>query len=144
MGLEALVWWRDGKIQKVKDYCLQDVRLTRDLYEFGKREGFVFSDTRDRGRVKIPVSWGAALVSPRKILEDGLLERRALEIEYAADPKSPPERRKVEVHKIQGDTFLAFCHLRKAPRTFQIDKVVRASLTNETYQLNQDVQRSLI
>ncbi len=144
IGLEALSWWRAGEKQKVKEYCLQDVRLTRDLYEFGKREGFIFGDTRDRGRVKIPVTWGSTLFSPKKILGDGLEKRRAVEIEYAADPKFPPERRLVEVHKIAGDTFLAFCHLRQAPRTFQIDRVMRATLTNETYQLHQDVQRSLI
>src|SRR3989344_1477248 len=32
-GLEALEWFKEGRIEEVKKYCLDDVRLTRDLYE---------------------------------------------------------------------------------------------------------------
>ena len=38
-GLEAVQWWRAGEKEKVKKYCLDDVRLTRDLYEHGKKHG---------------------------------------------------------------------------------------------------------
>lgn len=33
-GLQAVEFWKKGEIQKLKDYCLQDVRITRDVYEF--------------------------------------------------------------------------------------------------------------
>jgi DEAD/DEAH box helicase domain-containing protein len=33
-GLQAIDFWRKGEIQKLCDYCLQDVRVTRDLYEY--------------------------------------------------------------------------------------------------------------
>ena len=36
-GLEALEWYKQGKIDDIKKYCLDDVRITRDLYEFGKK-----------------------------------------------------------------------------------------------------------
>jgi len=56
-GLEAILWWRAGEKDKVKEYCLKDVQLTKDLYEFGKEKGYVVADTRDRGRVRVPVEW---------------------------------------------------------------------------------------
>jgi DEAD/DEAH box helicase domain-containing protein len=37
-GFMAIEWWKRGEIQKIKDYCLADVRITKELYEFGKRE----------------------------------------------------------------------------------------------------------
>jgi len=37
---------------------LQDVKLTRDLFEFGRKNGYVLADTRDRGRVRVKVGWG--------------------------------------------------------------------------------------
>lgn len=37
-GLKAIKLFKEGRIQEIKDYCLQDVRLTRDLYEYAKRE----------------------------------------------------------------------------------------------------------
>ena len=33
-GLQAVDFWRKGEIEKLKDYCLQDVRVTRDVYEY--------------------------------------------------------------------------------------------------------------
>ncbi len=32
-GLQAVEFWRKGEIDKLRDYCLQDVRITRDVYE---------------------------------------------------------------------------------------------------------------
>ena len=40
-GLQAIEWYRTGQWRKLERYCLQDVRLTRDLYEFAKRRGFL-------------------------------------------------------------------------------------------------------
>ncbi|MBI2038764.1 MAG: ribonuclease H-like domain-containing protein [Candidatus Niyogibacteria bacterium] len=40
-GLTALQWFREGRIQEVKDYCLKDVEVTRLLYEYGKQNGHV-------------------------------------------------------------------------------------------------------
>lgn len=40
-GSLANVWWRKGEKQKVVDYCLDDVRITKDLYEFMSKNGKV-------------------------------------------------------------------------------------------------------
>ncbi len=32
-GLQAVEFWKKGEIEKLKEYCLQDVRITRDVYE---------------------------------------------------------------------------------------------------------------
>lgn len=60
-GLEALKWFKEGRIEEVKKYCLNDVRLTRDLYEYGKRCGHVLFESYADGKTHpIPVSWGEA------------------------------------------------------------------------------------
>ncbi len=33
-GLEATVWWAKGEYEKVKKYCLDDVKITKDIYEY--------------------------------------------------------------------------------------------------------------
>lgn len=33
-GLDAITWWRNGEIEKIKKYCIEDVRITRDIYEY--------------------------------------------------------------------------------------------------------------
>lgn len=38
-GLQAVQWWKEGNVQKIKEYCLDDVRLTKDIYEYAKKYG---------------------------------------------------------------------------------------------------------
>jgi DEAD/DEAH box helicase domain-containing protein len=33
-GGQSLVWWRNGEIEKVREYCIKDVKLTRDLFDY--------------------------------------------------------------------------------------------------------------
>ena len=35
-GLVSLQWYREGKIDKIVEYCKQDVKITRDLFLAGK------------------------------------------------------------------------------------------------------------
>lgn len=60
-GMDAIEWWRAGNIDAIKKYCLDDVRITRDLYEYGKTHGSVLFEPRNTpgGSESIPVVWGA-------------------------------------------------------------------------------------
>jgi DEAD/DEAH box helicase domain-containing protein len=56
-GVQAVAWYRRGEIDKVLEYCERDVQVTRDVYEFGQRHGYVrYRDRRYRMR-KVPVRW---------------------------------------------------------------------------------------
>lgn len=38
-GLKAIELYKDGKIEELRSYCLDDVKITRDIYEQGKKTG---------------------------------------------------------------------------------------------------------
>lgn len=57
-GTLALRWWRTGRLDLIRDYCQQDVDITRRLYEFGRDNGYVaYWDRRRRRRSRVPVDW---------------------------------------------------------------------------------------
>jgi len=56
-GLQALEWWRLGEIEKITEYCREDVRVTRDLYDFGKRNRCVMVSRFGGKPRKVEVSW---------------------------------------------------------------------------------------
>lgn len=56
-GLMALEWWKQGKIDQIIEYCTQDVRVTRDLYRFGRDNRFLLFKNKAGHQVRIPVSW---------------------------------------------------------------------------------------
>jgi len=56
-GLQALKWWKQGKIQKIIDYCKQDVMITRDLFLYGKKNGYLLFNNKAGNTVRVPVEW---------------------------------------------------------------------------------------
>lgn len=48
-GLQAIQWWRKGEYQKVRDYCLDDVKITKDIYEYAMKHGLI--KFREDGKV---------------------------------------------------------------------------------------------
>ncbi len=56
-GLQAVRWWREGKIEEIFKYCEQDVAVTRDVYEFGKKNHYVQYYDRRYQLQRVPVRW---------------------------------------------------------------------------------------
>ena len=63
-GLDALKWYKEYKdtgnklkLQKIADYCTQDVRVTRDLYLYGRQNKFIYYETKSRNLEKLTVDW---------------------------------------------------------------------------------------
>lgn len=56
-GLDAVRWWRDGEFEKVKKYCLDDVKITKDVYEYALKNGkLIFKEGPNMNEVKLDTS----------------------------------------------------------------------------------------
>jgi len=146
-GLEALQWFREGRVEDVKKYCLDDVRLTRDLYEYGKKHGHVlFESNRDGSIRSIPVSWGKEIKRPvTDVVAEAFSNRRRLAIEYISSADSDGlgfrKSRLIDVYRIKPNGEIeAFCHLRNGVRMFRLNRIARAELADETYAIPTDAQ----
>lgn len=54
-GLQALEWFKQGNLEDIKKYCIEDVRLTWDLYVFARDNGYLlYQDKQDR-KLRIPL-----------------------------------------------------------------------------------------
>lgn len=38
-GLEAIKFYKEGNLEELKNYCLNDVKITKDLYDLAKKQG---------------------------------------------------------------------------------------------------------
>jgi DEAD/DEAH box helicase domain-containing protein len=56
-GLQALQWWKEGKLDEIAHYCRQDVAVTRDLYLFGRENRYVLFQNKAGQKAKLPVGW---------------------------------------------------------------------------------------
>ncbi len=41
-GLQAMKWFEEGKIDLIKQYCEQDVRVTKEVYEYGRQNKMLY------------------------------------------------------------------------------------------------------
>lgn len=60
-GLQAIEWYRAGRMAELEHYCREDVRLTRDLFDHGRTTGAIAVRKRDRSgdwyTATVPVEW---------------------------------------------------------------------------------------
>lgn len=65
-GLDAVAWWKQGLKEKVMAYCLDDVKITDDLYKYAiKNKKLKYKDYDGVRDIKIdPSGWEAGGDSP--------------------------------------------------------------------------------
>lgn len=57
-GLTAVQWFCEGDMERLADYCQQDVALTRDLFEYGlKNSHLIYREKQGGRRLRLLVDW---------------------------------------------------------------------------------------
>lgn len=62
-GLQAVRWYEEGKIEEIKEYCEQDVKVTKEIYEFGKNNKMLYVETLTGELQPIAVDFSEAAVA---------------------------------------------------------------------------------
>lgn len=44
-GLQAMKWYEAGEIDEIKKYCEQDVKITKEIYDFGRKNRMLYYPT---------------------------------------------------------------------------------------------------
>jgi hypothetical protein len=56
-GLDAIRWWREGKLLEIAEYCCFDVKCTKLVHEFGTAQKQLFYNDRFQQRRSVAVEW---------------------------------------------------------------------------------------
>lgn len=63
-GLKSVEWWQQGLVDKVREYCIEDVRITRELFDYAlKNNSLKYMDFKTKRDVKLDTS---AWLSPEE------------------------------------------------------------------------------
>ncbi len=55
-GLLSLQWFKEGKLDKIIEYCIKDVEITRDVFLFGLKNRYLEFEKNSR-TVRLAVNW---------------------------------------------------------------------------------------
>ncbi len=145
-GLQALAWFKEGKFDLIKKYCLDDVRLTKELFDYGKQHGKLFATNRyGSDKLEIPVFWPERkrdLSTIAKVLNEAFAKRLQVEIEYLSSSvqagASSQRTRRVDVYAVNEPYFEGYCHFRKDVRQFRVDRILDIKPTWQRYTIPAD------
>ncbi len=56
-GLQALKWFKEGRMMEIAEYCCYDVKITKMVHEFGRDRRQVFYTSRTGQTMSVPVQW---------------------------------------------------------------------------------------
>lgn len=148
-GLQAIRWYKEGNIADIKKYCVSDVSITREVYEYGKKNNHIFFVNREKAKIAIPVNWSKERPKNiREILAEAFKSRKSVEIDYITHTpiKSSEAKnsRLIDIYSINNSLIEAFCHLRQGDRVFKLERIVNAKITKNSYKISTDVQKTLL
>jgi len=58
-GLDAIRWWREGKVMQIAEYCCFDVKVTKLVHEYGAANEELFFSDRFGRKQRIEIHWSA-------------------------------------------------------------------------------------
>lgn len=64
-GLDAIKYYNQGRYKELEEYCLMDVELTRDLYDYGLRKGKLPYVNKWNRKLETPVDFS---YKPKKMM----------------------------------------------------------------------------
>ena len=56
-GLQAIEWFRQGKLAEIAEYCCYDVKITKLVHEFGAQQKQLHYHNRFGKKLTVPVNW---------------------------------------------------------------------------------------
>lgn len=57
-GLDAIRYWNEKDFESLQKYCLDDVRITKEIFDFGvKQRKVFFTDRYGNGKLPVEVDW---------------------------------------------------------------------------------------
>jgi len=122
-GLDAIWYFKNGDWESLIKYCLDDVRVTRDVYEYGKSHGHLWYENLGR-RETIPIRWGNDANVKEQIIT-AYRNGEQVEIEYLKTETDQRGLRIIDIKAVKDSQIQAFCHANQTMRFFQIDKIFK-------------------
>jgi DEAD/DEAH box helicase domain-containing protein len=56
-GMQAIQWFKEGRLLEIAEYCCYDVKITRMVHEYGAQNGEVHYHNRFGKKLSVPVTW---------------------------------------------------------------------------------------
>ncbi|MDP3970470.1 MAG: ribonuclease H-like domain-containing protein [bacterium] len=132
-GLDALRYYREGNFDALAKYCMDDVRITRDIYEYGMAHGFILY-TSGGDLQRMPVDWSNEDTVVKRI-ERAYQAHQRMRITYLQINEDNKERidTEIDILEMSDKSIEVYCHVRNNKHTYHIERILSAEIMDENY-----------
>lgn len=122
-GLEAIHYYNAGDWASLARYCLNDTRITKDIYEYGRNHGRLWYSKAGKPE-PIVVNFGGEK-TVEEILREALANHEQVEITHleADGEKACRLVSSIDIRDIKYGKVKAFCHKEKSDIIFDLAKI---------------------
>ncbi len=56
-GVDAVNWWKAGEIEKIREYCIDDVKITKEIYDYARENNkLIFKEGGNLNEIRLDTS----------------------------------------------------------------------------------------
>ncbi|SVE26299.1 uncharacterized protein METZ01_LOCUS479153 [marine metagenome] len=55
--MQAIEWYRQGKLAEIAEYCLFDVKITKMVHEYGATYSYLYYTNKFGNKLKVEINW---------------------------------------------------------------------------------------
>ena len=124
------MYYRNNDWDSLIKYCLDDVKVTREVYEYGLAHGNIWYHNAGQ-KENIVARWGrnnGGTIEEK--IKQALTNGDQVEIDYM-DEKGQTTTRKIDIQRIQEGRVKSFGHLRNGLRIFEIAKIKKVQVVGK-------------
>lgn len=132
-GLDAIRWYREGALDKLSQYCIDDVRVTKDVFEYGKNHGRLWYQQGGQ-LTPIPVHWGQAPFISDKV-QAAAANHTQLDLECIsvdAEGKKIIDKHTLNPKEVQGSNLIGFSETAQKEVSIPIHRIWSIKSTGQT------------
>lgn len=133
-GLDAIRYYREGNLDALAKYCQDDVRITKELFDYGREHGYIlYSSGGDIHQM--PVSWSTEETIDHR-LKKAHAEHKRVKIVYLEVKEGESPNRittEVDIISLSDKNADVFCHHSNAQRDYAVNRILSAELTETQY-----------
>lgn len=134
-GLDAIRWYRSGDFDSLAKYCIDDVKVTHRLYEYGKRHGKIYYFSGGQ-KVPIAVKWSTQQTIESHIMS-AFKKHEQVVIEYFfLDEKEVRQEKKMTVDILSyngADAITGFSHEDQQKIEFSLSQIWDIETTGQHF-----------
>lgn len=128
-GLDAIWYYKNNQWEPLIKYCLDDVRITKDVYEYGQNHGVLWYEGGGRkDPIKIP--WGKGDAVTQKI-QQAFNSGQQIEIDYLKTDLGPRKTWVVDIRGLKNGQLQGYVPAEQNLKIFNLDKIMSVKTVGE-------------